>query len=249
MSALYTNLSEVYEAMYQTFINYEDEFNFYSALLKKYNCQSVLEIGCGTGNLAHRFKTNQFDYTGLDLSADMLDIAKRNNPSTNFEKGDMRSFDLPKPVQSCIITGRSISYLVTDEDVQDSFRSIHKNLTTKPGVLCFDFIDASKFIPLIKNGKKVTHEAVVKNKKYHRESFWKIGSRQNGSFDWRSVFYEEADGSLKNIGEDQSTIRSFTRDEMITFLQLSGFQVKEIIPRHSYAFDTLVIAAEKVFGS
>jgi SAM-dependent methyltransferase len=115
--------------MYQTFVNCEEEFAFCSSLLKKYLCESVVEAGCGNSNLAHRFADGHFNYVGMDLSDDMLDIAKENNPHTDFIKGDMRNFDLPGPMQPCIITGRSISYLLSDDDLRDAFQSIHKNLT------------------------------------------------------------------------------------------------------------------------
>src|SRR5258708_23254430 len=165
MSALYSNLSEIYESMYQTFINYEEEFAFYSSILKKYQCQSVLEAGCGTGNLAHQFIASNMEYVGMDLSDDMLTIARKNNPKVDFVKGDMRNFNLAKPMQSCIITGRSISYLVANQDVCDAFHSIYKNLTVR-GLLCFDFIDASLFLPSIINGKSVTHQAMVGDKRF-----------------------------------------------------------------------------------
>ncbi len=229
MNTLYSDLSEIYEGMYQTFINYDEEFEFYFKVLKKYHCRSVLEVGCGTGNLAQCFRTHQFDYVGLDLSDDMLRIAKKNNPGSTFLKGDMRNFTLQKHVESCIITGRSISYVTSDEDVKNAFASIGKNLTSL-GILCFDFIDASKFIPSIKDGKTIMHEAIVHSKKYRRESFWKVNLAQDGLFDWESVFYEEqTDDSLKRIGEDQSTIRAFWADEIKTFLEIGGFKVEEII--------------------
>ena len=37
MANLYTDLAEVYEAMYQTFIDYEEEYQFYADILKKSN--------------------------------------------------------------------------------------------------------------------------------------------------------------------------------------------------------------------
>ena len=88
MNTLYTNLAKVYEAMYKSFINYEEELSFYSSFLKKYNCQSVLEIGCGVGNLAPGFTNLGFKYYGLDLSSEMLKIAKINNPKSSFIEGD-----------------------------------------------------------------------------------------------------------------------------------------------------------------
>lgn len=245
MSNLYTSLAEVYEAMYQSFINYDEEYNFYNGILLKYQCKSVLEIGCGTGNLASRFAKHQFEYVGLDMSDDMLGIAKKNNPGVHFIKGDMRSLDLREQVASCIITGRTVSYLVTDKDIYDTFSAINKNLNAA-GIICFDFIDAGKFIPFIDPDKKIIHKANFKNKKYHRDSYWSVNKTQSGAFNWTSVYFEEnATGGLMKIGEDNSTVRAFNKDEMINFLQHTGFQIKEIIERPSYAFDTFVIVAEK----
>lgn len=246
MSNLYTNLSEVYEAMYPSFINYGEEFAFYFNLLKKYHCKTVLEIGCGTGNLAIRFVKEEIDYTGLDQSEEMLLIASRNNPGGRFIQGDMRNFHLNKITDSAIITGRTISHLISDKDVQDTFRCINKNLNSA-GIICFDCIDASKFIPLIRPGEKIIHEADFNNKKYRRESYWSVNPHQSGMFDWASFYYkEDSGGQLLNIGEDHSTLRAFYREEITLFLEATGFEVKEIIDRPSYAFDTFVIVTEKM---
>lgn len=47
MNNLYNSLADVYESMYQTFIDYEEEFNLYKQLLLKFNCHSVA-IACYT---------------------------------------------------------------------------------------------------------------------------------------------------------------------------------------------------------
>lgn len=77
MSTLYKSLADVYEAMYKTFINYDEEFRKYQQLLHKCNCDAVVEIGCGTGNLARSFANDGLNYIGLDSSGDMLDIEKK----------------------------------------------------------------------------------------------------------------------------------------------------------------------------
>ncbi len=246
MTKLYTQLAEVYEAMYKSFINYDEEFYFYSNILLKYQCAKLLEIGCGTGNLACRFTKAGFNYTGLDLSAAMLLIAQKNNQHAVFINRDMRDFEEQAKFEAAIITGRTISYLNTNKEVLACFNSINKNLI-KPGIVCFDFIDADKFIPLIDAEKKITHKADVENKKYQRDSFWSVNTLQNGTFDWAAVYYEaDETGQLVKIGEDNSTVRAFYKDELIKLLQQSGFQIKEIMERPSYAFDTIVIVAEKI---
>ena len=246
MTSLYTNLSAIYQAMYQSFINYQEEYNFYSAILVKYKCQSLLEVGCGSGNLASLFTQNGFNFMGMDLSNEMLSIAKQNNNQAVFINGDMRDFNLQTKVDACIITGRTISYLITNKDVAATFKAISKNLKSS-GIICFDCIDANKFIPLINPQEKIIHQANFKNKKYQRDSYWNVNLSNGFTFDWASFYYEENnDGDLIKIGEDAATIRAFTKDEMVLFLQLAGFMVKEIINKPCYAFDTFVIIAQKI---
>ena len=146
MSTLYTELAPVYEAMYQTFIDYQEEYSFYANILSQNNKKSLTEIGCGTGNLAGYFNKAGFAYTGLDYSKDMIAIAQQKHPNAVFVQGDMRNFQLNKLEQSLIITARSLSYITTNEDLISTFKSIANNLESG-GILAFDIIDAVRFIP------------------------------------------------------------------------------------------------------
>ena len=158
----------------------------------------------------------------------------------------MRNFEAALKFNAAIITGRTVSYLIPDKDVSDSFNSIHKNLDDL-GIVCFDFIDAPNFIPFIDPLKKITHRAKDKNKKFQRDSYWSVNESQAGAFNWDSVYYEEMEpGALIKLAEDKATLRAFSRAEMTGFLQQTGFQIKEFIERPSYAFATIVIVAEKI---
>lgn len=243
MSNLYTNLAPVYEAMYKTFIDYDEEFLFYSKLLKQYKCTNLLEIGSGTGHLSGKFTASGFKYTGLDCSREMVSIALEKYPYCLFAEGDMRDFSLPEKVQSAIITGRTVSYLITNQDVFDCFTSVASNLELD-GYLCFDFIDANRFIPSVAPGLKVIHEAEDKGKLYHRESLWSLNPAQSWTFDWQAIYYEKVGSELNHIGSDDSTIRAFTVNEIELFLRITGFEIMEIIDRPSYAFDTFVVVAK-----
>jgi SAM-dependent methyltransferase len=245
MKDIYQTHSGIYEMMYKTFINYDEEYAYYNTKLKAYNARSVIELGCGTGNLAGRFIEDGFNYTGIDLNRAMLDLAERKNPGAVFLEADMRNFELPEPGEACIITARSVSYLVTNEDAMNAFKKINNNLQSG-GILCFDNIDASKFIPLIKNGKNIVHKAEYNGRKFQRESHWSVNPSQSWAFNWDSIYFEErADGSLEKIVEDNSVVRCFTRDDLCLFLELCNFTVKQIEDRPCYAFDTFVITAQK----
>ena len=245
MNNLYTELATVYEAMYQTFINYPEEYNFYSSLLKQYDKIEVLEIGCGTGNLANDFVKAEFDYTGLDLSEEMINLAKNKSPHCRFIQADMRDFKLPKTVESAIITARTISYLLTSDDINKAFHNIANNLQ-KGGILCFDIIDANRFIPMVADEKEITHKATYNNIAYVRKGDWKLHLANGMDFLWDATYYKKEGQKLIEIGQNHSNVRTFTVNEIEIFLFINGFKVKEIIDRPSYFFPTYVFVAEKV---
>ncbi len=243
--SLYGDLAKVYEAMYQTFINYKEEYIFYSDILKKYKKNNLLEIGSGTGHLAEYFTANDFEYTGLDLSEEMIEIAQLKMPQGKFLKGDMRQFKLEKQVESVLITGRTISYLVKNSDVNATFESINQNLNTG-GIVCFDFIDAREFIPFIGKGQPITHEAAFDGMEYLRKSHWSLVLENGMDFKWESTYFKKTDNKWIELGQDNSIVRTFTINELEIFLELNQFKVKEIIAKKAYAFPTYVIVAEKI---
>jgi hypothetical protein len=48
---------------------------------------------------------------------------------TALSSGDMRDFNLEKQVDAIIITGRSTSYLTTNDDLNETFASLFNNIT------------------------------------------------------------------------------------------------------------------------
>lgn len=244
MDNLYYKLAEVYEAMYQTFIDYESEYICYGGILEKYKKKEVLEIGCGTGNLAGHFLAHGFSYTGLDLSDEMIKLAKGKGNECDFIQGNMCDFILQQPVESAIITARTISYLLSNKTLKKAFANIRENLQTK-GILCFDFIDANQFIPMISKGKELEHTASFEGIDYIRKSYWETNFENGMDFKWHSIFYKKEGKDWINIGEDHSIIRTFTINELEIMLTINGFKIKELIARETYAFPTYVLVAEK----
>jgi len=231
--------------MYQTFIDYKEEHDCYSKILLEHNKKQVLEIGSGTGNLAKHFIDNNFDYLGLDYSQDMVNLAKDKLNKNCFLQGDMRAFNLKDPVESIIITGRTSSYLLSNLDLNNALKAIHKNLI-RDGILCFDFIDANRFIKSIKGGKNIAHHATFNNKQYYRDSFLFPTTSNNFMFQWDSKYYEVAKHKKELIAEDKSEVRAFTKNEWELFLWLNDFELLEFIDKPAYMFDTYLVVAKKI---
>lgn len=237
-------IAAILDTMYQTFIDYNEEYQLYNNLIQENDCKTILEIGSGTGNLAKKFQENNQEYTGLDYSQSMIAIAQERNKNCTFIHGDMREFELEKPVDSIIITGRSTSYLLTNDDVNSAFESIYKNLNND-GIIIFDFIDANRFIPYIKENQVIIHQAEYEGTKYYRNSNWKTTLSDNFILEWTAQYYTLKNGEKEIIADDFSTVRVFTLNEIQLFLYLNGFEIIKTIDRKTYAYDTYVIVARK----
>jgi SAM-dependent methyltransferase len=249
MAKLYEGkMAKIFDAMYQVFINYDEEYLFYNRFLKEINSKNVLEIGCGTGNLAKRFISNNHDYLGIDLSASMLKIAIERNPKGNFIEADMRNFKINSPKDSILITGRTTSYLISNNDIHTTFSSVYKNLSPN-GIFIFDFIDANRYIPFVLKNKDIKHEALVNGKLYSRTENWiPTPKSENFMLDWSAQYYKINNNKKTLISKDFSTVRVFTLNEIQLFLHQNGFEIIKTIDRKTYAYDTFVILSKKILN-
>lgn len=245
MATLYDEkMALVFDEMYQVFINYDQEFKFYNQFLVENKCLNILEIGCGTGNLAKRFIENNYNYLGIDFSQSMIEIAQKRNPKGNFLKDDMRNFSSKKQ-DSILITGRTTSYIITNNDLNATFSSVYNSLE-KNGIFVFDFIDANRYIPFILTHKDIEHAAFINKKQYVRIGNWiQTPNSENFMLDWTAQYYEIIKNEKKLISDDFSTVRIFTLNEIEIFLHKNGFQILKTIDRKTYAYDTFVIVAKK----
>ncbi|MDQ1350077.1 MAG: hypothetical protein QG657_378, partial [Acidobacteriota bacterium] len=210
--------------------DYEKEFQFYDGLLSKYGRRSILEIGCGTGNLAPYFLKAGYEYTGLDLYDEMLQIARQNHPEAAFVQGDMRDLHLPRAFDVVIITGRSFCYMTTNKDVMNALQSIYKILK-EDGLLIFDNFKADELLPNLK--KESGQEVESGDTKYRRVNRTSLNLETGWTWNWEAEYHIEKKGREKKLITDRSVLRAFTEDELKLFLQLTGYNILEIIKENT----------------
>lgn len=56
---------------------------------------TICDMGCGPGHVARYLRDTGADVTGLDLSPQMVEQAKRLNPDMSFREGNMLALELP----------------------------------------------------------------------------------------------------------------------------------------------------------
>jgi ubiquinone/menaquinone biosynthesis C-methylase UbiE len=101
----------------------------------------LLDIGCGTGSMSILLAKEGFDVTGVDLSSDMLMVAKekaeKENITLSLFQQDMKELEGLGENDCVTILCDSLNYILTEEDVKRTFTSAWKHLKTE-GLLLFD---------------------------------------------------------------------------------------------------------------
>ena len=240
MTQLYSTLANIYHEMYQHIFDYEKEFHFYDTLLKKNSCNKILEIGCGSGMLARRFLKTGYDYLGLDLYSEMLDIARAEIKSERFIQCDMRNLSFNQQFDAVLITGRSIAYVEDNQGIIDTLTGVHKSLKDG-GLFVFGVFEANG---IFDNFNDFEQNIEHNNKKLRRISKLKMNLKTGWTYDWYAKYIIEQDTGTLEV-DDVTTLRAFTKDEISLFLKLTGFTCKEII-EEGKAF---TVIAEKVMDS
>ena len=121
--------------------NYKEEAATVNSLIKKYNsnCKSLLNLGCGTGR--HDVELHKLGYKvhGIDLSSDMIEIAKKNeNSNLSFEVSDIRTYKSAEKYDAVISLFHVISYQNSNEDVISAFKVANDALKEKGNIFIFD---------------------------------------------------------------------------------------------------------------
>lgn len=236
MTQLYSTLANIYHQMYQHIFDYDKEFRFYDAILKRNNCNTILEVGCGSGMLARRFIKNGYEYLGLDLFNEMLDIARTEIKSDRFFQSDMRDISFDKQFDAVLITGRSIAYVIENRGILDTLNGIHKSLKNR-GLLIFDVFEANG---IFDNFNDFEQNFEFNDRKIKRISKLKMNLSTGWTYDWYAKYIIEQKGEITEY-DDITILRAFTKDEIAIFLKMTGFKTREVIEDPK----TFTIIAEK----
>ncbi|MCF2938198.1 class I SAM-dependent methyltransferase [Paenibacillus alkaliterrae] len=87
--------------LYDNKLDYVSEFGKgVVELLNPENGEKILDLGCGTGDLAYQISRSGAIVTGMDLSTQMIEVAKEKYPEINFYVGNAENFEFAEQVDA-----------------------------------------------------------------------------------------------------------------------------------------------------
>jgi 2-polyprenyl-3-methyl-5-hydroxy-6-metoxy-1,4-benzoquinol methylase len=133
-----------------------DVLDFYRQQVAHYG-EPVLELACGSGRLTIPLAREGVKITGMDLSAEMLHLAKvkasQSGVSIRFMQGDMRSFDLGEKFKFIFIPAQSLSHLHPRPEIEDCFSCVRRHLAEE-GRLLIELFNSSVSLLARETGRR-----------------------------------------------------------------------------------------------
>lgn len=146
---------------YETFSYYYDSLmdpqfydDYYHFIVQHSSVGEVLELGCGTGEIAIRLAKNHYKVFATDLSEDMLEVAKQKamyeNIDLMLQRVDMSDFSTSYPVDLILCLCDSINYLLNSDSIIQTFKNVYASLKEN-GTFIFDVDSLYKMNTILKD--------------------------------------------------------------------------------------------------
>lgn len=209
--------------------DYIEETEIFSKLIREHSkieVKTLLHLGCGGGHNDYTFKKH-FKVTSLDISEDMLALAKKLNPEVNYQYGDMRTIRLEERFDA-VIALDSINYIKTVENLQRTFITAYEHL--KPGGVFLTFVEqiAGQF-----KQNNTTHSTHSKDdvEITFIENYYDPDPTDT-NYEATFIYLIRVGGKLE-VHSDRHLCGIFKLETWLKLLKEIGFKVKQVKFTHS----------------
>lgn len=174
----YKDFAQIYD-LFMNDVPYKKWVLYLKRIWNKYNFNPKLiaELGCGTGNITIQLANKNYDMIGIDISEDMLAIAKQKSEGLNilYLSQDITHFELYGTVDCIISLCDSLNYILKTNDLFKVFKLVNNYLNPK-GLFIFDINTEYKFKNILGTN---TFAETKSNAAYIWENFYNKNKKIN----------------------------------------------------------------------
>ncbi|MFS0655236.1 class I SAM-dependent DNA methyltransferase [Bacillus sp. 179-C3.3 HS] len=186
---------------------------------------TVIDVGCGTGEISLRLAEKGHTVTGVDLSEDMLALAQQKamaqHHSIQFLHQDMRELDgFDQAFKAAVICCDSLNYLKNENDVKKTFENMFQVLEAG-GVLLFDVHTPYKM-------EKVFVGSTFADQDEDISYIWQSEQGEDVYSVIHDLSFFVKDGDVYQRYDETHEQRTFTLEEYVALLKSVGFESIEV---------------------
>lgn len=222
----YEYFAQVYDKLMEDF-DYDCYTKILIGLFEKYSKKpkSLLDLACGTGEIASNMINNDIDTIAVDISEEMLQVAKSKNQKLLCLCQDASQLDLYGTVDGAICTLDSLNHITQIEQLQQVFNKVSLFLE-KDCLFLFDLNTEYKHKQVLSDNTFV----IEKDDVY---CVWQNYTENNiTDIDLDLFIKNKYDGYLRYT--EQFSERAYTEKEIKAVVYNSGLEMVDVVD-----FDTM----------
>lgn len=219
----YSSFSQVYN-LFMDNAPYEEWFECIHSTLIENGIEEggILDLGCGTGNMTRLFAKAGYSMTGVDASAEMLDIATMRQDDADMDityvLQDITKLDVPKGFDGVISTCDSLNYVLEPEELFDVFCNVYCCLRSG-GIFYFDFNTEYKY-------KEVIGDCIIAEDRDEAGFIWDNGYDDEAHINIYDVsLYIKEEGNMYRKHKETHYQRGYMIDEIKGISKRAGFEI------------------------
>lgn len=228
----YSDFAYIYDKLMHRDINYEKWADYIENLFDMYgvNPSLVCDLACGTGNITIPLAKRGYDMTGVDVSEDMLNVARSKSEGLDilYLNQNITSLDLYGTMGAflCMIDG--INYILPPKSLLALFSRIKTCFLDKGGLFIFDISTEYKLRGVI-GGNTFVH--CGKNVFYTWQNRYIEKKKLSDMF---LTFFVKQKGGYKRF-EERHLQRAHSEDELRIILHRAGFETVDTYDELSFS--------------
>lgn len=199
---------------------------------------SVVDLGCGTGELSLPLAELGYRVIGIDLSEEMLAVAREKAKSHSLPPEgsvswlcqDMREWRLPEPVDCVFSFCDCLNYLLEEEDIRRTFRQTYEGLR-EGGLFVLDVHAPVQLLNYAEEQPFILDEEDV-------AYLWTCDYDPNRmQVEHRLTFFVNGEGEPERFVrfKEKHRQRAYTPDWLSGELRRAGFQVLDLCADFSWS--------------
>lgn len=219
----YNDFAFIYDELMNE-VDYDGWVKYIEDIIKNENAevQNILELACGTGNLTIPLTKKNYDIAGIDISDQMLSVAREKAEQEGVElvllQQDIAELDFDVTNLDCVLCAcDGFNYVTYDDELESAFAKTYELL--KPGgIFIFDISSHYKLSKILGNNMYGENREDVA---YMWQNYF--DNEQNLVEMELAFFVKDENGKFDKF-EETHYQRAYTEEEIIESLQISGFE-------------------------
>ena len=246
---VYSGFASVYD-LFMDDIPYGQWADYIEKVLEEYQIPKglVLDLGCGTGSLSCLLDEKGYDMIGVDLSEEMLGIAKEKAIEENrdilYLNQDMREFELYGTVGAIVCVCDSLNYILEEEELLQVFRLVN-NYLDPGGIFLFDLNTRYKYEELMGDN------TIAENRESCSFIWENDYDKEKCINEYNLTLYIEGEDGRYDRWEETHFERFYETEKIIELLERAGMEFLRVTdeftdcPPEAYSQRIVFLAREK----